>query len=42
MHQRNYAQARYNYLLSVLSLKLYAGRLGEADLAEIDRLLGSS
>ena len=37
--ERDYARARYDYLLSVLNLKLAAGRLGEADLAEIDRLL---
>ena len=37
--QRDYARARYDYLLSVLQLKLSAGRLGDADLAEIDRLL---
>ena len=39
--ESNYAQARYDYLLSVLQLKLAAGRLKEADLAEIDRLLVS-
>jgi len=37
--ERDYARARYDYLLSVLQLKQSAGRLGEADLAEIDRLL---
>ncbi|WP_158608462.1 TolC family outer membrane protein [Stagnimonas aquatica] len=37
--ERDYARARYDYLLSVLQLKAYAGRLVEADLAEIDRLL---
>ena len=37
--QRDYARARYDYLLSVLQLKQVAGRLTEADLAEIDRLL---
>jgi outer membrane protein len=37
--QRDYAAARYNYLLSILSLKAAAGALGEKDLAEIDRLL---
>lgn len=37
--ERDYARARYDYLLSVLQLKAYAGRLAEADLAEIDRLL---
>lgn len=37
--ERDYARARYDYLLSVLQLKQTAGRLGEADLAEIDRLL---
>ena len=37
--ESNYAQSRYNYLLSVLQLKAAAGRLKESDLAEIDRLL---
>lgn len=37
--QRDYASARYNYLLSILSLKAAAGTLSEADLAEIDALL---
>jgi outer membrane protein len=37
--ESSYAQARYTYLLSVLQLKQTAGRLIEADLAEIDRLL---
>lgn len=37
--ERDYARARYDYLLSVLQLKANAGRLAEADLAEIDRLL---
>ncbi len=37
--ESNYAQSRYNYLLSILQLKAAAGRLKEADLAEIDRLL---
>ncbi len=37
--QRTYSQARYDYLLSVLSLKRQAGRLAESDLAEIDALL---
>ena len=37
--ERDYARARYDYLLSVLQLKQVAGRLNEADLAEIDRLL---
>lgn len=37
--QRDFAAARYNYLLSVLTLKAAAGSLSEADLAEIDALL---
>lgn len=37
--QRDYARTRYDYLLSILNLKAAAGRLSEADLAEIDRLL---
>ncbi len=37
--QSTYARARYDYLLNVLRLKQAAGRLGEADLAEVDRLL---
>lgn len=37
--QRSYSQARYDYLISVLSLKRQAGRLAETDLAEIDALL---
>ena len=39
--QRDYARARYDYLVSILTLKSAAGRLTEADLAEIDRLLVS-
>lgn len=37
--QRTYYQSRYDYLLSVLTLKQQAGRLTEADLANIDALL---
>jgi outer membrane protein len=37
--QKTYYQSRYNYLNSLLALKQDAGRLGEADLADIDRLL---
>jgi outer membrane protein len=37
--ERDYFQSRYDYLLAVLRLKAAAGRLGSADLAEIDRLL---
>ncbi|ULQ45630.1 TolC family outer membrane protein [Flagellatimonas centrodinii] len=37
--ERNYLQARYDYLLAVLTLKAVAGRLGRDDLAEIDALL---
>lgn len=37
--QRDYARARYDYLLAILTLKAAAGRLGESDLGEIDRLL---
>ena len=39
--QRDYASARYNYLVSVLTLKNAAGRLTQNDLQEIDRLLVS-
>lgn len=37
--QRTYFQSRYDYLISVLTLKAQAGTLTEADLADIDRLL---
>jgi outer membrane protein len=37
--QRDYARARYDYLLSVLQLKFTAGRLTQQDLASIDKLL---
>lgn len=37
--QRSYYQSRYDYLISVLTLKQQAGRLTESDLADIDRLL---
>jgi outer membrane protein len=37
--QRSYYQSRYTYLTSVLQLKQQAGRLSEADLANIDRML---
>lgn len=37
--ESNYAKSRYDYLTAVLQLKAAAGRLKEADLAEIDRLL---
>ena len=36
---RAYSQSRYDYLTSVLTLKLEAGRLTEHDLAAIDDLL---
>ena len=36
---RSYYQSRYDYLTNVLTLKQLAGRLTEADLAEIDGLL---
>lgn len=39
--QRDYYKARYDYLLSVLTLKSAAGRLSVKDLEEIDRLLVS-
>lgn len=39
--QRDYARARYDYLLSVLRLKAAAGTLLAKDLAEIDALLVS-
>lgn len=37
--QRDYARARYDYLISILNLKAAAGRLRARDLAEIDRFL---
>jgi outer membrane protein len=37
--QRDYARARYDYLISILTLKSASGRLTQADLAEIDQLL---
>ena len=40
--ERTYSRARYDYLLAILSLKQSAGRLNEADLAEIDRVLNGS
>jgi outer membrane protein len=40
--QKSYYQSRYTYLNSFLSLKQDAGRLGEDDLGEIDRLVAAS
>ncbi|GAC1625693.1 MAG: efflux transporter outer membrane subunit OpmH [Nevskia sp.] len=40
--QRTYYQSRYDYLISVLTLKQQAGRLTEADLSNIDALLTST
>ena len=37
--QRDYARARYDYLLNVLRLKSAAGQLTPNDLTEIDKLL---
>ena len=37
--QRDYARARYDYLISILTLKAASGRLTQADLSEIDQLL---
>lgn len=37
--KRDYAQARYDYLLSLLRLKNSAGTLSESDLANIDSML---
>lgn len=37
--QRDYARARYDYLIAILTLKAASGRLTPADLAEIDQLL---
>jgi outer membrane protein len=37
--QKSYFQSRYAYLNSMLALKQDAGRLGENDLAEIDKLV---
>lgn len=39
--QRDYARARYDYLLNVLRLKNAAGQLAQKDLVEIDGLLES-
>lgn len=38
--RRDLQSARYNYLLNTLRLKAAAGRLGEDDVAEINRALG--
>lgn len=40
--QRSYYQSRYDYLISLLTLKQQAGRLTEGDLANIDALLTST
>jgi outer membrane protein len=40
--RREYAQARYDYLIDTLRLKQAAGRLSETDLAAVDSLLTSS
>ncbi len=40
--QSNYSKSRYDYLLNVLRLKQAAGRLGEPDLQEVDRLLAAA
>jgi outer membrane protein len=37
--ERNYARARYDYLLNVLQLKIAAGQLTRQDLIEVDSLL---
>ena len=37
--QRDYARARYDYLIAILTLKSASGRLTPDDLAEIDKLL---
>jgi len=37
--QRAYAQVRYDYLTSLLTLKQQAGRLTEPDLEQVDALL---
>ncbi|MDB5968457.1 MAG: hypothetical protein JWQ90_907 [Hydrocarboniphaga sp.] len=37
--QRDYARARYDYLIAILTLKSASGRLTQADLGEIDQLL---
>ena len=39
--ERNYAQSRYDYLLSILRLKFSAGTLVPRDLLEVDALLQS-
>ena len=37
--KRDYAQARYDYILDILRLKQAAGVLSEEDLAEVNRWL---
>jgi len=39
--QANYSKSRYDYLLSILKLKIAAGVLTQKDLNEIDELLGT-
>ena len=39
--RRDLQQARCNYLLNTLRLKAAAGQLGEDDVAEINRVLGT-
>lgn len=37
--QRDYANARYDYIINMLNLKFYAGTLNEADLVALNELL---
>ncbi|HUH58354.1 MAG TPA: TolC family protein, partial [Pseudomonadales bacterium] len=37
--QRDYANARYDYIINMLNLKFYAGTLNESDLVTLNNLL---
>ena len=37
--QRDYANARYDYILNILSLKFYSGTLGEPDIEQLNQWL---
>ena len=37
--QTNYSRSRYDYIINVLNLKVAAGNLSEADLAEVNSWL---
>lgn len=40
--QRDYANARYDYILDILNLKFFSGTLGEADIAQLNLWLTSA